>query len=107
MPGRDPEAAARSAAIAAEIRAEMKSQGLTGVELRNRVEQLRGRPVAAADGSRRMWITRRLAGRINLVEPVKVVYGPTEDLELIARALGVKPDRFVRVINRKSASKTN
>jgi hypothetical protein len=99
MPGRDPEARDRSAAVAAEIRAEMKRQGLTGVELRERVERFRGAPVADQEGARKMWLTRRLSGDVNLVRPVRVVYGPTEDLALIARALKVNPERFVRVIN--------
>jgi hypothetical protein len=101
MPGRDPEAAERSAQIGAAVSAEMKRQGLTGIELRQRVEQLRGAPVAEREGARRMWLTRRLDGSVNLVKPVKVVYGPTSDLEDIAKVLDVDPKRFIRVINVK------
>jgi transcriptional regulator with XRE-family HTH domain len=110
MPGRDPEAAARSSRIGEAIQAEMKRQGLTGQELRKRVEQLRGAPVAERDGARREWVSRRMRGAVNLVTPVKVIYGPTKDLEDIASVLGVKPDRFTRVVNitRKPApAKTN
>lgn len=106
MPGRDPEAAERSARIGEAVSAEMKHQGLTGIELRQRVEQLRGAPVAEREGARRMWLTRRLDGSVNLVRPVKVIYGPTEDLEDIAKVLGVDPKRFVRVINTPSVKRT-
>lgn len=104
MPGRDPEAAERSSRVGEAIRAEMKRQGLTGAELQKRIEELRGAPVAASVGARKMWLTRRLAGEVNLVQPVKVVYGPTDDLDDIAKVLGVKPDRFIRVLNIKRAT---
>lgn len=96
MPGRDPDAAKRSARVAAEIRAEMKRQGLTGAEL---AERLRA---AGVEVPNPMWITRRLTGRVNLVKPVQVVYGETEDLAEIAKALKVAPSRLVRVVNVKN-----
>lgn len=99
MPGRDPEAATRSAQIGAAIHTVMKQKGLSGVELRKRVEKLRGAPVAERDGARRVWLTRRLGGHVNLVQPVTVIYGPTDDLKDIAKALDVDVDRFVRIVN--------
>ena len=93
MPGRDPDAQARSTRVSKAIRDEMTRQGLTNVAL---AEKLREHGVHVPND---MWIARRLTGQVNLVEPVKVVYGPTDDLEAIADVLGVKADRFVRVIN--------
>jgi hypothetical protein len=94
MPGRSPESAERSSRVAKAIRAEMKHQGLTGPELTARIERIRGARLPNG-----MWLSRRLTGKTNLVEPVKVVYGPTADLMVIAEALGVKPARLVRVTN--------
>jgi hypothetical protein len=79
----------------------MKRKGLSGVELRAEVERLRGAPVP-----NQMWMSRRLTGDVNLVRPVRVVYGPTEDLKVIAKALDVDPDRLVRVINVGAKRKT-
>jgi len=100
MPGRDPEAAERSSRVADAIRAEMKHQGLTGAGLRDKLRE------AGVQVPNDMWITRRLTGQVNLVEPVRVVYGPSDDLEAIASVLKVDPARFVRVLNR-NASKTS
>lgn len=100
MPGRDPEAAQRSALVADAIRAEMKRQGLTGTELRNRLE------AAGVTVPNAMWVTRRMTGQVNLVEPERIVYGPTADLLAIADALNVDPKRFVRVVNTRNPAKT-
>lgn len=94
MPGRSPASAERSARVAREIRTAMKRQGLSGPELAARIETIRGSALPNA-----MWLSRRLTGRTNLVEPVKVIYGPTADLKLIAEALNIKPARLVRVVN--------
>jgi transcriptional regulator with XRE-family HTH domain len=97
MPGRDPDAAQRSAAVAAEIRAVMKQQGLSGAELADRLRD------AGVQVSNAMWVTRRLTGQVNLVEPERVIYGPTDDLAAIAEVLKVDPKRFVRVVNSKAS----
>jgi DNA-binding Xre family transcriptional regulator len=104
MPGRDPEALKRSAQIGAAVHAEMKRQGLTGVELRKRIEELRGAPVGSTENNRAVWLSRRISGKVNLVKPVRVVYGPTDDLADICKILGVKPERIIRVS--KSESRT-
>jgi hypothetical protein len=101
MPGRDPNAKDRSARVAAEIRTEMRRQGITGPELVARINKVRGNPVADNDRNARVWISRRLTGKTNLVQPERVVYGPTEDLTDIAKALGVDAYRLVRVVNTK------
>jgi hypothetical protein len=46
-----------------------------------------------------MWLSRRLQGQVNLVEPTRVVYGPTKELETIAKILKVPVARFVRAIH--------
>jgi len=99
MPGRDPEAQKRSEAVAAEIRAAMAKKGLTGAALRDLLRE------AGVEVTNDMWLSRRLNGDVNLVEPVKVVYGPSEDLVAIAKVLGVDADRLVRVVNSPSKSK--
>jgi len=96
MPGRDPEARQRSQKVADEIRAEMAKQGLTGAALRRKLEE------AGVEVPNDMWMTRRLNGDVNLVTPVKIVYGPTADLERIAEVLKVDPKRFVRILNKTS-----
>lgn len=95
MPGRDPDAADRSARVAHRIRTEMRRQGLSGLDLRVRIEKLRGTPVADNERNARVWMSRRMTGKVNLIQPVKVIYGPTEDLNIIARALGVDPNMLV------------
>lgn len=102
MPGRDPEAQKRSEIVGNEVRRLMREQGLTGAGLR---EALRA---AGTDVPNNMWITRRVTGQVNLVEPVRVVYGPTDELVAIAKVLDVDPARLVRVVNRtpKPASTT-
>lgn len=94
MPGRSPESAARSARVASEIQTEMKRQGLTGRELAARIEQIRGAPLP-----NEMWVSRRITGKTNLVKPERIVYGPTDDLKVIAEALNIPPARLVRVVN--------
>lgn len=98
MPGRDPEAQTRSEIVGDEVRRLMRERGLTGAGLR---EALRA---AGHDVPNNMWVTRRVTGQVNLVEPVKVVYGPTEDLVAIAKILDVDPARLVRVVNRKPST---
>jgi hypothetical protein len=97
MPGRDPEAAARSAAVAAELDREMRNQGINGAELGRRLR------AAGHDVPNAMWITRRTTGRVNLVEPEAVVYKATGDLEKICAVLKVDPRRFVNVVNPRPA----
>lgn len=104
MPGRDPEAADRSARVAHRIRTEMRRQGLSGLDLRVRIEKLRGQPVADNERNARVWMSRRMTGKVNLIQPVKVIYGPTEDLAIIARALGVDPHTLVNAIDNTTAS---
>lgn len=82
MPGLSPESATRSARVATAIRTEMKRHGLSGADLAKRIETVRGS--ALPNG---MWLSRRLTGKVQLVEPVQVLYGPTPDLALIIRAL--------------------
>lgn len=94
MPGRSPESAARSARVASEIQTEMKRQGLTGRELAARIEEIRG---AALPNE--MWVSRRITGKTNLVRAERVVYGPTDDLRIIAQALNVNPSRLIRAVN--------
>lgn len=96
MPLHNAEAADRSTRVAEQLRTAMKHQGLSGVELLNR---LTGVPLPEGEGNRRKWLSTRLTGKTNLVKPVKVVYGPTDELRAIAAALGVDPDRLVRVVN--------
>jgi hypothetical protein len=96
MPGRDPEALTRSQTVGDEIRRLMREKGLTGVGLREALL------AAGYDVPNEMWVTRRLTGAVNTVEPVKVVYGPTDDLKAIAKVLDVDPNRLVRVVNRKN-----
>jgi hypothetical protein len=97
---RNPESINRSARIATAIRAEMRKRGITSdAELRRLVEKHRGAPVSANEGSASVWMSRRMTGGIDLVKPVRVVYGPTRDLEDIAAVLGVPVSRFLRVAN--------
>lgn len=98
MPGRDPAAAERSQRIADAVRAEMKRQGLTGAGLRDKLRE------AGVEIPNDMWITRRMTGQVNLATPVRVIYGPTDDLQAIARVLNVDADRFVRVVNSTASS---
>lgn len=93
MPGRDPEARERSVRVAGEIRAVMAQKGLSGAGLAVLLRK------AGIEVPNDMWLSRRLTGAVNLVQPVKVVYGPTEELEKIAEALDVDPKRFTRVVN--------
>lgn len=93
MPGRDPKARERSERVASVIREIMFHAGMTGVALRAALQE------AGVAVPSDMWITRRLTGHVNLVEPVTVVYGPTDDLKAIAKALGVSVDRLVNVVN--------
>lgn len=94
MPGRDPQAAERSQRVATEIKSEMRRQGLSGVDLIAKIEEVTGKKIPNT-----MWLSRRLNGAVNLVQPERVIYGPSDDLTEIAQALGVKPDRLVRVVN--------
>ncbi len=97
MPGRDPEARERSERVAVEIRAVMRQKGLSGAAL---ADMLRTQGMTVPND---MWLSRRLTGAVNLVEPVKVVYGPTDELEQIANALGVDPKRLARAATRADA----
>jgi hypothetical protein len=100
MPGRDPEARKRSENVAEAIRDEMAKAKLTGAGLRDALR------AAGVEVPNDMWVSRRLTGEVNLVQPVKVVYGPTPDLEAIAAVLKVDPSRLVRAINRKPTPKS-
>ncbi len=99
MPGRDPEAQERSRRVGEAIRAIMRQKDITGVQLRELIEKRRGEPVSASSRGQDVWLSRRLLGDVNLVQPVKVVYGPTDDLEDIAAVLGTSADRLVRAAN--------
>jgi hypothetical protein len=101
MPGRDPEAQSRSEVVADAIRAEMVKQNLTGAALRAKLIE------SGIQVPNDMWLSRRLNGDVNLIQPVKVVYGPTADLEAIAKVLGADPNRLIRAVNSASKSKAS
>lgn len=85
MEARTPE----SAAVAEAIRVVMESQNLSGADLADRLEEIRGsRPDV-------MWVSRRRRGLVRLVTPRVVEWEPTQDLIDIARALGVDARHLV------------
>lgn len=98
MPGRNPEAAKRSTQIAKQLAAAKKLQGLSADELCD-ILAASGVTIPHTGPNRRKWWSNRMLGKVNLVTPVKVVYGPTDELRAIARALGLDVDRLVRVVN--------
>jgi hypothetical protein len=83
-------------AVAEAIRAAMKSQNLSGVDLANRLERVRGSALPYDKG---VWVSKRTSGKVHLVQPVKVIYGPTDELRDIAKALGVSVGSLVEVAN--------
>jgi hypothetical protein len=71
-----------AARLAATIRAGVKRQGLTGVELAKRVEQLTGEPYPA------VYVSRRL----NNTRPLIAI---ADDLYPLCEALGIDPAQAV------------
>jgi transcriptional regulator with XRE-family HTH domain len=91
MEARSPE----SLAVAEAIRDVMKRESLSGVDLADRLETIRG----SRPGD--MWISKRRHGSVHLVRPKTTVitWEPTEDLRQIAQALGVPVEELISKID--------
>jgi hypothetical protein len=83
--------------VAEAIKEAMRAKGMNGADLARRLAEVRGPLPYNAD----VWVSKRLTGKITLIEPERVVYRANDELEAIAKALGVKTSTLVAAANRK------
>lgn len=89
-----------SGRVAEAIRTAMKSRGLNGSDLADRLATIRGQRPGD------MWISKRRHGAVHLVTPRVVEWEATDELRQIAQALGVPVEDLVTAANAETTSNT-